>query len=79
MAGAEPRPLELDEPDLAACYRAAALGLGIAGLRRGRPTCLIVSPEEAAGAEHGARDQPVAEVRGINVYARHVVDGRASR
>src|SRR5690606_8287683 len=80
MAGAEPHPLELDEPGLAACYRAAALGLGVAGERAGKPTLrLILSPEQLASAEHDAVDEPVAEVRGINVHARHVVDGRDRR
>ncbi len=67
-----------NEPALAACYAAAARG---AAVKSGQATLrLIVSRELTRAAtdspEAGAPDEPVAEVRGVNVHAKQLVDGR---
>jgi hypothetical protein len=74
--------LTLDEPGLAACYAAAAQGISVSGDGAGLPTLrLVLSPEPSPrGTDTGPlADDPVAEVRGINVHARQVVDGRDRR
>jgi Putative transposase len=76
---AEPPELLLDEPGLAACYAAAAQGISVSGDRAGLPTLRLVFPPEPPprSADIGPlADEPVAEVRGINVHAKQVVDGR---
>ncbi len=77
-----PSELALDEPGLAACYAAAAQALFVSGDRAGLPTLWLVFPHEPPprGADTGPlADEPVAEVRGINVHAKQVVDGRDRR
>ena len=79
---APPPELTLDEPGLAACYAAAAQGISVIGDRAGLPTLRLVFPPESPprGADTGPlADEPVAEVRGINVHARQLVDGRDRR
>ena len=73
----EPPPLCLDEPGLAACYSAAAQGISVTGDRAGRPTCWrLIVPQDLPPGAAGDADQPVAEVRGVNVHAKQFVDGR---
>ncbi|MBK8999980.1 MAG: hypothetical protein IPM35_30045 [Myxococcales bacterium] len=76
-----PPELALDEPGLAACYAAAAQGLSVSGDRAGQPPLrLIASPEPPARPRAiDVTDQPIAEVRGINIHAAQVVDGRDRR
>ncbi|MBE7481597.1 MAG: transposase [Polyangiaceae bacterium] len=76
-----PPELALDEPGLAACYAAAAQGLSVSGDRAGQPPLrLIASPDPPARPRAvDATDQPIAEVRGINIHAVQVVDGRDRR
>lgn len=81
MQDDEPPALCLDEPGLAACYAAAAQGIALTGERAGRPTLrLIVSQHPRANAPAARNDgEPVAEVCGINVHAKRVVDASAAR
>ena len=59
-----------EQPALAACYGAAAQGVGLFGDRAGQPTLRLVRPElERAG-------EPFAEVFGFNVHAALALDGR---
>lgn len=62
----------LDQPGLAACYAAAAQGIGVSGERAGLPQLRLVfgervprMPADAAGPSAG---EPVAEHRGVNVH-----------
>src|SRR5690606_28914011 len=79
----EPVPaLVLDEPGLAACYAAAARGIGVSGERAGQPALRLVFGEPAsdrAARSEPANDEPVAEHRGVNVHAKECVDGRDRR
>ncbi len=70
-----------DEPGLAACYAAAARGVSVSGERAGKlPLRLITSPESTARPRAaGATDEPIAEVRGINIHAAQAIDGRDRR
>jgi hypothetical protein len=77
MQDDEPAELELcrDQPGLAACYAAAARGAAVkseqAALR------LVVSQDRPQNTPVSAdADAPVAEVRGVNVHAKQLVDGR---
>jgi hypothetical protein len=73
-----PPKLVSDEPGLAACYGAAAQGVGLDGDRTGQPTLrLLVSPETTARVTD--EDAPAAEVRGINVHAKQTVHGKDRR
>ncbi len=76
-----PPELSLDEPGLAACYAAAAQGVSVTGERAGKPPLrLVASPDPPPRARAvDAIDQPIAEVRGINIHAAQVVDGRDRR
>jgi len=76
-----PPELALDEPGLAACYAAAAQGVSVSGERAGKPPLrLIASPDPPARPRAAdATDEPIAEVRGINIHAAQVVDGRDRR
>ena len=76
MQDDEPPALCLDEPGLAACYAAAAQGIALTGERAGQPTLrVIVSQNPRANAPAARNDgEPVAEVCGINVHAKRVVD-----
>ncbi len=83
MQDDEPLAVTLDEPGLAACYAAAAQGVCITGDRAGQPTLRLVVPHHTPAANRAARaaadaaaNKPAAEVRGVNVYAQQVVDGR---
>ncbi len=54
-------------------YRAS-----VAGERAGKPTLrLVVSQDPSAKATAAVDDEPVAEVRGVNVHAKQKVDGPA--
>jgi hypothetical protein len=66
----EPDRLSEQEPALAACYGAAAQGVGLFGERAGQPTLRLVRPEIERDGE------PVAEVFGFNVHAALALDGR---
>ena len=69
--------LTLEEPGLAACYAAAAQGVSVSGDRAGQTTLrLVVSQDAPATGEVDGAEEPVAEVRGINVHAKQLVDGR---
>ena len=63
--------MAIDEPGLANFYAAAAQGISVAGERAGKPTLrLVVSQDSNAGARDGKNaDEPIADVRGINVHA----------
>ncbi|MBK8998729.1 MAG: transposase [Myxococcales bacterium] len=76
-----PPELALDEPGLAACYAAAAQGVSVSGDRAGKPPLrLIASPDpQPRPRAADATDEPIAEVRGINIHAAQVVDGRDRR
>lgn len=78
MQDDEPPALCLDEPGLAACYAAAAQGIALTGERAGQSTLRLVVSQDPRAEAPAARDnnEPVAEVRGINVHARRVVGGR---
>jgi hypothetical protein len=70
-------PLLLDDaPGLAACYDAAARGISVSGERAGQPTLRLIVDHDPPPAKPAELDQPVAEVRGVNVHAKQVVDGR---
>lgn len=78
MQDDEPHPLCLEQPGLAACYAAAAQGVSVTGARAGQPTLrLVVSDHEPCDGRDD--DEPVAQVRGINVHAKQLVDGRDRR
>ncbi|MBE7481569.1 MAG: transposase [Polyangiaceae bacterium] len=76
-----PPELALDEPGLAACCRRRRAG----PLRERRPRWpAAASPHRLARPTRAPRavdatDQPIAEVRGINIHAVQVVDGRDRR
>jgi hypothetical protein len=78
MQDDEPPALCLDEPGLAACYAAAAQGIALTGERAGQSALRLVGSQTPRADTPAARDNndPVAEVRGINVHARRVVGGR---
>ena len=62
-------------PALAGCYDAAALGIAVSGDRAGQPTLRLVCSDTAGQSAAESSDQPVAEVSGFSLYAKHVVDG----
>jgi len=68
--------LSIDEPTLAAYYAAAAQGISVAGERAGKPTLRLVVSDGPTATRTADDDEPVAEVRGINVHAKQRVDGR---
>jgi hypothetical protein len=73
----EPPPqLLLDEPGLAACYAAAALGIGVSGERAGLPALRLVFGQPAPERPESGSDEPVAEHRGVNVHPKQWLDGR---
>jgi Putative transposase len=81
-----PTSLAVDEAGLAACYAAAARGISVAGSRAGQPTLRLVSLKDApahpgydSGAGAAESEEPVAEVRGVNVHAKQRIDGRDRR
>ena len=72
LADDSPPPLVSEEPGLAACYGAAAQGVGLVGDCAGRPTLrLLVNHEPRPRAVE--EDAPAAEVRGVNVHAKQTV------
>ena len=72
---------ELDEPAFAACYGAAARGVALTGDRAEQPTLRLLFPDDAPNrvASAPAADQPVAEVRGVNVHVSHRTSRPGSR
>lgn len=76
MTDSEPHALELDEPGLSACYDAAARGIDVTGTRAGQPTLRLVVSQDPPALTDDALDEPVANVRGVNLYAKQRVDGR---
>jgi hypothetical protein len=73
----EPTEVQLEHPALAACYDAAALGVGVSGDRAGQPQLrLMLTDFEQKPAREVLPDESVAEVRGVNLYGKHWVDGR---
>ena len=78
LADDHPHPLDLDDPALAACYAAAARGVGLTGDRAGQPTLRLIFPDDAPDRIAGPPelDEPLAEVRGVNVHAKQVIEGR---
>jgi hypothetical protein len=68
--------LALDQPALFACYGAAAQGVALAGDRAGQPTLRLLVSRDASDKSEADTVEPVAEVRGVNVHAKQVVDGR---
>ena len=74
----EPLALQLGHPALAACYDAASRGLTVSGDRTGQPSLRLVQSEGTPPAA-SPQDVPAAEVFGVNLYAKQVVDGRDRR
>jgi hypothetical protein len=73
----EPTEVQLEHPALAACYDAATLGVGVSGDRAGQPQLrLMLTDVEQKPLRDALPDEPVAEVRGVNLYGRQQVDGR---
>ena len=72
---AEPMKLQLEHPVLAACYDAAARGIAVSGDRAGQPTLRLITLPDSNSVTDNAPDEPVAEVCGVNLYAKQVVDG----
>jgi hypothetical protein len=72
-----------DEPGLAACYAASAQGISVSGERSGKPPLRLIvpldPPDPARPRAAGATDELIAEVRGVNIHAAQVVDGRDRR
>ena len=66
------------EPGLAACYGAAAQGGCVSGDRAGLPPLRLIATGDPKLPTDDPSD-PVAEVRGVNLHARQVVDGRDRR
>ena len=59
---------------LASCYRAATGGRQLFGEHPGAPALRLMGP--APADKRAQRAALVAEVRGVNVHAQRVVDGR---
>jgi hypothetical protein len=77
MQAGDPHALSVDEPTLALHYAAADQGISVAGERAGKPTLrLVVSQNPNAKDTTAGDDEPVAEVRDVNVHANQKVDGR---
>ncbi len=75
-ADAEPTQVQLEHPALAVCYDAATLGVGISGDRAGQPQLrLMLTDVEQKPERQPLPDEPVAEVRGVNLYGKQWVDG----
>jgi hypothetical protein len=62
---------------LYACYAAAAQGIGVSGDRAGLPPLRSITPPPDRPHARDVTDAPIGEVRGVNVHAAQVVDGRA--
>ncbi|MDD9971148.1 MAG: transposase, partial [Myxococcales bacterium] len=63
-----------EEPVLASCYRAATTGRQLLGQDPGQPVLRLVGPPPTTATRPKAK--LVAEVRGVNVHAERLVDGR---
>ena len=75
-ADAEPTQVQLEHPALAACCDAATVGVGVSGDRAGQPQLwLKLTDVEQKPQRQPLPDEPVAEVRGVNLYGRQWVDG----
>jgi hypothetical protein len=73
----EPDRFAQDEPALAACYAAAAQGISVAGDRAGQPTLRwMLSCDRPKQSRDDVPDEPMAEVAGVNLHAKVVIDGR---
>jgi hypothetical protein len=79
LADETPPELAVDEPTLAALYAAAAQGVGVSGDRAGLPPLRLVTAPPDRPRARAVTDAPIAEVRGINVHAAQIVDGRDRR
>ena len=79
LADETPPELALNDPTLAACYAAAVPGVGVSGDRAGLPPLRLITAPPDRPRARDVTDAPVAEVRGINVHAVQVVDGRDRR
>ena len=66
--------LSLDYPALASCYQAATSGRQLLDEQPGKPALRLLGTTKAR--KHAAHAALVAEVRGVNVHAERVVDGR---
>jgi hypothetical protein len=64
------------QPVLAACYKAAASGQQLLGDKPGQPLLRLLSP---LPQRNSSVPKLVCEVRGVNVHAQRVVDGRDRR
>lgn len=72
----QPTEVQLEHPALAACYDAATLGVGVSGDRAGQPQLrLMLTDIEQKPMREALPDEPVAEVRGVNLYGKQRVDG----
>ena len=74
----EPLALQLDHPALAACDDAASRGLAVSGDREGQPSLRLMHGQ-GSNAAPSRQDIPAAEVLGVNLYSKQVVDGRDRR
>jgi hypothetical protein len=74
----EPPALQLEHPALAACYDAASRGLAVSGDREVQPSLRLVQGAVTTPAA-SLQETPAAEVFGVNLYAKQVVDGRDRR
>jgi hypothetical protein len=79
LADETPPELAVDEPTLAVLYGAAAQGIGVSGDRAGLPPLRLITAPPDRPQARDVTDAPIAEVRGINVHAAQVVDGRDRR
>jgi len=52
--------------------------VGLTGDRAGQPTLRLIFPDDAPDRIAGPPelDEPVAEVRGVNLHAKQMIDGR---
>jgi len=78
-ADAEPTELQLTHPALGACYDAAAQGIAVSGERAGKPMLRLMTGDAEQATASDLPEEPVAEVRGINLYGRQRIDGRDRR
>jgi hypothetical protein len=75
----EADPLSIEQPGLFACYQAAAAGIAVSGERAGQPVLRLLAggraEPERGGDNTEPSTEPVAEVFGVNLYAKQQVDG----
>lgn len=77
-AGRSEPPELCEKLGLAACHGAAAQGVSVSADRAGLPPLRLVVAVDPRRPTDDPSDR-VAEVRGVNVHARQVVDGRDRR